>query len=561
MTNIPESILKEIENNEDGSFQIKSQGGFAHLTVFPSGKNGKPVRVDEVVGRLKLLGIERYERKLVEKTVKEAKAEPVALVAWTGGDAVDSRVEIDVTPDKMNVYINVHPPKFGGRILSKGDIIQILIDNKITYGLQENAIAELVEHTKYYVKTLVAKGKEPINSTNGYIKLLFDPSSTPKLAENQFGKVNYKDLRIIQSVETGSVIAEKVAPQLGQDGMDVYSNLIPFAKGTEGNWKVGANCELDENQQKLVAMIAGRPVQEKDGTIRVDEVIHLENVDYSTGNVEFPGMIIVDGNVADDFTLKTKGSLFIKKSVGRVFLYAEKDIVLSGGIMGRSGGFVEAQGNIYAKFVEQGKLKAGGNIIITEASLHSDISAKEGITVLGGRGELIGGEAVAGTHITVSKLGAVVETRTNLTVGLPPEVLDELDRMKEELKNREETLKKVRFSLNRILDHHKKEVSKEEELTIHKLRELEKKYLELCETLKTQFESVSTSFDLSESAYVSIEKNLYPRVNINFGKDKIFNSELKTYTGKYFLYVNPEGFISPTSIPPKNLKPTKDHGK
>ncbi|MBK7819437.1 MAG: DUF342 domain-containing protein [Sphingobacteriaceae bacterium] len=80
----------------------------------------------------------------------------------------------------------------------------------------------------------------------------------------------------------------------------------------------------------------------------VDEVCYLENVDYSTGNVDFSGDNYCRWNGCDNFTLRTKGSLVIKKSVGRVFLYADRDIVLSGGVMGRNGGVIESKADVYA---------------------------------------------------------------------------------------------------------------------------------------------------------------------------------------------------------------------
>ncbi|MCB1176044.1 MAG: DUF342 domain-containing protein, partial [Leptospiraceae bacterium] len=447
-----ESILNELENFEDGYFQVRNSEGFAVLSVYKPGKSGKKVDVKDVFSRLKVFGIKDFEVDEIEKIVKNADGKEHKIAKWTGGQPVDSTLQIEISEDLMEAYVTIFPPKQGGALLTKEDIFVTLRSNEIVFGIDEPAIDSLINNQKFHIKTLVAKGKEAIPAINGYIKILFDSGNKPKLKTDDHGKVNFKNLNVIKSISKGTVLAEKVDPQAGQIGQNIKGMDIPFEVAQPGQWLVGANCELSEDGKKLISKIDGRPLIDRDGSIRVDEVILLENVDYSTGNVDFPGTIVVEGTVADNFTLRTKGSLFIKKSVGRVFLYAEKDIVLSGGVMGRNGGFIESGGDIYTKFVEQGNLKAGGSIFIEEASLHSALVAGDGINIHGGRGELIGGESIAGNYINVSKLGAVVETKTSLIVGLPPNILDELKRMKEEISHKEELLKKIRQSLQKLND-------------------------------------------------------------------------------------------------------------
>jgi len=563
MNSFTESILSELENNEDGSFQIRNLGGFAYLKVYKPGKLGKKVKPEEVFARLKLFGIEDYDRSEVEKIVKEADGEDHKIAKWTGGSPVDSRLELEISEDAMQASATLIPAKHGGSTISLEDAKRILENNKIVYGIKEDVLEKLITGQKYYIKTVIAEGKPPVSATNGYIKVLFDTSHRPNLKPESSGRVDFKNINLIKSVQKGEILAEKVDPHPGEIGKNIFGMDLPFEVGKPGEWKVGTNCELIENGKKLISTISGRPILERDGTIRVDEIIQLENVDYSTGNIDFPGTIIVEGTVADNFTLRTKGSLFIKKSVGRVFLHAEKDIVLSGGVMGRNGGYIEAGGDIFTKFVEQGNLKAGGSIFIEEASLHSNLVAGEAIVIQGGRGELIGGEAIAGSYISVSKLGAVVETKTSVVVGMSPQIFEELKKMKEDMASKEEILRKVRQSLQKFNDMiaNKKEISLEEKETLKKLLELEKKYIELSQSLKTQYESILSSYDAETEAYIEVEKFIYPRVNINFGKGKQFNSELKTIEGKVFIYIQPDGTVQDSKLPPKNFKKKEEYEK
>ena len=561
--NFTDSILDELENFEDGSFQIRNLNGYAMLSVFKAGKNGKAVSVKEVLSRIKLFGIEVYDTNLIQKVVREADGEEYKIAEWKGGQPQDANVELEFSPDSMQCYMTITPPKHGGHMISKTDLQIIFKNNGIKYGLKEDVIENILTNNKYYIKYLIAEGTQPISSTNGYIKVHFDSSSKPELNPDERGKVDFRDIHLIKSVKAGEILAEKVDPHPGKPGKTIFGVEIPFDIGEQGEWKLGENVCLDNEGKNLRSLIEGRPVLDSDGTIRVDEVCLLENVDYSTGNVDFPGTIIVEGNVADNFTLRTKGSLIIKKSVGRVFLHADKDIVLSGGVMGRNGGHIEAGNDIYAKFIEQGNLKAGHNILIVEASMHSELVAGDSIIIMGGRGELIGGETIAGNSITVSKLGAVVETRTNLMIGLPPAVLDELKKMKMEIIAKEETLNKILQSLQKTNESfsQKKELSVDEKELLKKLIGLEKKYSDIIRNLNAQYESITSNYDGSENSFIEVEKFIYPRVSINFGKGKLFNSELKTINGKCYVYLSQDGVPQEFPFPPKNIKKSLQNPK
>ena len=540
MSKFIDSILNDLDNKENGSFEIKNVNGYAFLTVYKPGKNGKPITRHEVVQRLKLFGIEKYDIAKVEVIVTNADGKDHQIAIWEGGNPIDGKVEIEISDDKLHAYITLHPAMHGGKILSKNDIIKELNINSIKFGINQELIDEILENKKFFIKTEVATGILPTASVDGYIKVIFEQNNKPDLKEDEHGKVNFKDLNIIKNTKKDVLLAKKIEPQLGNKGKNVFGEEVLPTEPREADWKLGINCYLSEDKKELFSAIEGRPILERNGTIRVDEVCLLENVDYSTGNVDFPGTIIVEGTVADNFTLKTKGSLLIKKSVGRVFLYAERDIVLSGGVMGRNGGIIESKSDIYAKFVEQGNLKASKNIFIEEASLHSELVAGDSIIIKGGRGELIGGESIAGKKIIVSKLGAVVETKTELVVGLPPEVLTELRKMKEEILSHEDVLKKVKQNILKLTDP-RKEYEPEEKSMLTRLYDVEKKYNGLLLNTKIQYETIISNYESDEEAYVEIEKSLFPKVLIHFGRGKTYTSELKTFHSTCYIANNVDG--------------------
>ncbi|MCX8000138.1 MAG: FapA family protein, partial [Leptospiraceae bacterium] len=245
ITSFTDSILSELENNEDGSFQIRNLGGYAYLKVYKPGKNGKKVKPEEVFSRLKLFGITDYDRYTVEQIVLTADGQDHKIAKWSGGTPSDAQLELEISEDCMRAYATLIPAKHGGASLSLEDAKLILQNNKIVYGIKEDVLEKLINGQKYYIKTLIAEGKPPVHATNGFIKILFDTSHKPSLEpEAGTGRIDFRNVNIIKSVQKGTVLAEKMEPTAGELGKNVYGMDIPFEVGKPGEWKVGANCSL-----------------------------------------------------------------------------------------------------------------------------------------------------------------------------------------------------------------------------------------------------------------------------------------------------------------------------
>ena len=291
---------------------------------------------------------------------------------------------------------------------------------------------------------------------------------------------------------------------------------------------------------------------ESNGKIRVDEVVYLKNIDYSTGNVDFPGSVIVEQSVADGFKLHASGSIILQSSVGVCDISAGKDVILSAGFMGRGEGRIRSEGDVYARFVEQGTIEAKGSIFISEATLHSKLIAGGSIVVKGGRGDINGGELSAAKFIHCNKLGGAGETKTVLTVGIDPSIRVVIDEIQTSIKEKEATLEKIRVSLTRLNDAMKKRKLDAKELeTREKLLMALRKYKALVESDQKQYDTAQNSYVAHDKAYVFIETQLFPNVEINFGKGMFFRSPMKSMPGHQAIYISPEDrtVITSPSLP------------
>ncbi len=553
LKNFTDSLLKDLEENENGFFKIENEDGLAYLSVFPAGKKGKPVDSKEILRRIELFRITEISPVIIQNLALKSDGLSHLIGKWPGKPE-SSRIEIDISEDRMKAYLIFYPPKYGGRILNSEQIQESIRQRGIQFGIREEIIDTLSEEPEYGKKILIAEGVPPVPGKNGDIRILFIHPAVPNLEEDEYGRVDFKNIQIIQSVSKDQKLAEKIFPLPGKEGKNVFGEILPYDPGKEAEWKLGANVRLSSEGTFATSLIDGRPILDRQGTIRVDEVCHLENVDFSTGNVNFPGTIIVEGSIADGFTLETEGSIIVKKSVGKVFLKAGGDVVLSGGFMGRNGGLIESGSDIYTRFVEQGKLLAKNTIFIEEASMHSELVAGESVFIRGGRGELIGGSCVAGKSVICTKLGAIAETKTSVSVGVRPELLKDLEKLRNEVQKNQEILKKVEQSLAKLNeDSQRRQLTAEEKESLPKLLAIKQKYSGILNNLLGQEQSMIIGFEPDKDSYVEVEQEIFPGVEIYPGKGKNFKVRLKEIPGPSFVFLGNDGNAQITKVRPKRL--------
>lgn len=550
-------LLEELESSENGSFELGEEQGKAALRIFnPSGK-GRPVHPTDLNNRLRSMQIVVDKDVSIEKLLRGThegripEGESHIIGDWPQVvSSKDASAEVELAGDDMSAQLFLHPPEGGGKAVTEERLRVMLREYGVVKGFQEETLRELATRPTYKRMIAVAQGLEPTRGKNGYVRPLFETMMKPRV-DPKAQKVDHKELNLIKSVKAGEIIAEKVEPTMGEAGYTVRGKVLPAEPGMAAEFITGTNVEISPDGKKLISKIEGRPVLESNGKIRVDEVVYLKNIDYSTGNVDFPGSVIVEESVADGFKLHASGSIILQSSVGVCEISAGKDVILSAGFMGRGEGRITSDGDVYARFVEQGTIIAKGSIFISEATLHSQLIASGSIVVKGGRGDITGGELAAGKFVHCNKLGGAGETRTLLTVGIDPSLRGAIDEIQASLREKETMLDKIRVSLNRLNEAMKKRrLDSKETETREKLQLAMRKYKSLVESDQRQLEAAQSAYVAHDRAYVLIESQLYPNVEINFGRGILFRSGMRPQQGRLAVYLTEErGVIAAPALP------------
>lgn len=274
---------------------------------------------------------------------------------------------------------------------------------------------------------LVARGIPPTPGTNARIEYYF--STTPiKLGPviTESGRVDYREGNVIQNVVEGQVLARKIPGIPGTPGTSVTGQPIPAPNIKDIHLIAGKNVELSPDKLEAVATVTGIPVLERN-RISVRPVYTVENVDFTVGNINFQGSVIVKGGVNPGFTIRATEDVEVRGYVEGGIIQAGGSVIVNGGIRNHSN--IEAQGDIVARFVDsESVVAARRDVLIQSDALHSRITAGKRVVI---GDHLIGGLVRAGELVQVGTLGTQHETPTRIEINQdPPD--DRLDQLRAE---------------------------------------------------------------------------------------------------------------------------------
>ena len=214
---------------------------------------------------------------------------------------------------------------------------------------------------------------------------------------------------------------------------------------------------LSDSGNELLSMTDGYIIMEGD-KICVSDVLELNNVDHSTGNIDHKGSIHITGNVCDNFTVKAVGNVIVDGVVEGAQILSEGDIIIARGMNGKGKGKIIAGGNVIAKFLESVDVNADG-YVDCDSILHSKVKTKDEVHVVGKRGFITGGRICATKGVQVKNLGSRMGVNTIVEVGADPSLKQKIQELEQTLEANERIIKKARPLLSSATDKLKKGIA------------------------------------------------------------------------------------------------------
>jgi hypothetical protein len=357
-----------------------------------------------------------------------------------------------------------------------------------------------------------------------------DPSQETETAICHYQRSNFL------VVKAGDVLA-KLHPEVpGTEGKDVCGKIIATRTAKPLDFKYDETLAVDASNH-LIAQIDG--VLMKDRTsARISDTLEIdENVDFNTGNVDFPGHVIVKRSVKDCFTVQARYNIETRGLVEAATLIAGRDLCVKGGFAGREQGRAEVQGDVSGKYLDAVVSHIGGDLCIDREVINCDT------TVLGNiacpRGSIIGGVTRVSGRVELAELGATANPMTDLHVGVLP-LLDPLIESlsafvaarieeRDKLLSEQETI--TANSGSRIAPSHQKKL---DEIT----RAMGALQLQL-DRAEPSLERAVERADSSRTIDVTIHKTLHPNAVLHYGSYHYRITE--TISGPLRITVNTRG--------------------
>lgn len=426
----------------------------------------------------------------------------------------DAVPKIVVSDNKLEANMCVFAPQNGGKDVTMDSIRQVLKDEHIKFGIDNELIEEIISNKLYDKVFTVARGVPAADGEDGYVTNKYEQVKKLVPRKLEDGSVDYRDLGLVVNVEANAVICEITNETQGTEGTNVFGQTIPPRPGKPPKIPQGINTVLSGDGTKLYSAESGNLVF-KGGNFNIETtfVIH-DDVCAATGNISFLGDVVVKGSVQEGFSVTAGKSLTIMGMATGATLTAQGDITVKNGVFNST--VVSAGGNVNLGFGENDNITTRGNLVSTSL-IGCNIKIEGSLECTKNPGVLIGGECSVMGNFTVAQLGHKNYIHTVVSVGSMTNLVMEMDSLEKQCTEIDEYIEKLNASIEFLQEKkrngEKLDESKESYISsairLKVQRAMEKK------PLRARIEEIQRIISKKEDLSLKITKCIYPNVKIN----------------------------------------------
>lgn len=348
-------------------------------------------------------------------------------------------ITVNVSPDKMYAFLSLQPQE-NVKVMPE-DIYLLLEEEGITHGIDVEAIKSLCSTSGRIQKQLIAAGVRSVPGQDAVVTYKYEkPDFKPQMTQD--GNVDYYELGNIIEVQQGDILAERVPPTQGTPGYNIFGEVLHPVPGKNKPFRVGKGVVIEDN---IATAEYNGSLDWQMGKVSVSRMFTVKgDVDFSIGNIDFPGKVKIIGNVLTGFRVEAEEDVEIIGCIEDATVISHKgSVFVHAGIIGTGKAVVQAYNNVEARFIQKAFVEARKNIVSNEYIIRSDINAGNAVLIQGMRGRLLGTNQInAGTQIRVNAIQShqgmnlsVKGISRNTTYVRMKEISQEIKDLEEELRS------------------------------------------------------------------------------------------------------------------------------
>ncbi|MBU0990979.1 MAG: FapA family protein [Proteobacteria bacterium] len=376
-------------------------------------------------------------------------------------------IVLKVSEDSQSAYIHLSSDIKGDTGKSISDLVMdiknLVEENDIVFGvIGDDLIEACIQAALFKDRQFkIASGEAAKEGSQAEIKYYFETDYLKAGVVTDDGVMDFRDRGDIPFVKKGDILAKFTPSVKGQNGFDVYGNIVSVPEIEAVKFQCGSGTVLSEDGLTIFAGIDGRPEILIGGQIAVySEMTIKGDVNFETGNIDFKGNVDIQGTICEGFKVRSVNVTAKNINGGEVDVTGNVDV--SGGIVNAK---IKADGYVQAMYIIGTTVEAFGDFLIVKEIIDSDVRLSG--MCRSERCKVISSSLSAKMGVEVSQIGTDVSTPCKIRVGLNDHIDTIIQFQKAILRELKGNLEQKQSNVEKYLDELRSEHQKIMEETMY----------------------------------------------------------------------------------------------
>jgi len=265
--------------------------------------------------------------------------------------------------------------------------------------------------------------------------------------ENGADRFNFYNQSAFVMVEKGQTLGHRVDPTEGEDGRSVTGRTLAARSGKSTPVRLDPTIIVAEDG-RLTAAIDGRLVREPDRAY-IDNFLEIRGwIDFSTGNIDFDGRVLIHMGVRDRFEVHATGDVEVRGPIEAAEVRTGGALVARGGMAGRDIGQIHIAADAHVRYLNQVRGAIRGELRVDRELIGCELEIRAGLVCPTGR--VIGGSFAVAGPVELAHLGSPGAVPTELILGDIPQLqrkIRRIQRIRNKIEKRLEALEREQRQL------------------------------------------------------------------------------------------------------------------